>query len=66
MIQCALRARRNVQQLLQGLLTKSITTTMSPLLLENELNIERVAVIGAGPGGLAAAKYAFASRMNPK
>ena len=30
--------------------------TMSPISLEEKLNINRVAVIGAGPCGLAAAK----------
>lgn len=29
---------------------------MSPIYLEEKLNVSRVAVIGGGPGGLAAAK----------
>lgn len=35
---------------------RSIPATMSPMYVEDKLNIDRIAVIGAGPCGLAAAK----------
>ncbi|OHF03118.1 thiol-specific monooxygenase [Colletotrichum orchidophilum] len=39
---------------------------MSPMYLEDKLNIDRVAVIGAGPCGLAAAKYLLAEKKFSK
>ncbi|KAI1498036.1 putative flavin dependent monooxygenase [Biscogniauxia marginata] len=39
---------------------------MSPTYLENRLNVDRVAIIGAGPCGLAAAKYLVAEKKFSK
>ncbi|KAK7755787.1 monooxygenase [Diatrype stigma] len=39
---------------------------MSPLLFDDKLNVDRVAVIGAGPGGLAGAKYLAAEKRFSK
>ncbi|KAK2012021.1 thiol-specific monooxygenase [Colletotrichum eremochloae] len=39
---------------------------MSPMYLEDKLNVDRVAVIGAGPCGLAAAKYLLAEKKFSK
>ncbi|GKT44308.1 thiol-specific monooxygenase [Colletotrichum spaethianum] len=39
---------------------------MSPMYLEDKLNINRIAVIGAGPCGLAAAKYLVAEKKFSK
>ncbi|KAK2054495.1 thiol-specific monooxygenase [Colletotrichum caudatum] len=39
---------------------------MSPMYLEDKLNVDRIAVIGAGPCGLAAAKYLLAEKKFSK